>query len=60
MIQLAFRSSIQAVPPFALPRSSRIDGRATAVTISSSPARNTPIPMTASSTYAERRSIARV
>ena len=58
MIQLALRSSIQAVPPSGAPRSARIDGRATAVTISSSPARKTPTPMTASNTYAERRSIA--
>ena len=39
------------------PRSARIDGSATAVTMSSSPARKTPTPMTASSTNAERRSI---
>ena len=55
MIQLALRSSIQAEPPFGAPRSSRIEGSATAVTMSSSPARNTPTPMTASSTAAERR-----
>ena len=50
MIQLALRSSIQADVPFAATRSARIDGRATAVIMSSSPARNTPVPNTTSST----------
>ena len=50
MIQLALRSSIHAEPPVGSARSARIDGSATAVTMSSSPARNTPIPTTASST----------
>ena len=44
MIQLALRSSIQAEPPVGSARSARIDGSATAVTSSSSPARNTPSP----------------
>ena len=57
MIQLALRSSTQAEPPAGSARSARIDGRATAVISSSIPARKTPTPMTASSTYAERRSI---
>ena len=43
MIQLALRSSIQAEPPVASARSSRIEGSATAVIISSRPARNTPV-----------------
>src|SRR3954447_18234373 len=58
MIQLALRSSTQALDPFASTRSARIDGNATAVIISSSPARKTPVPNTASSTSAERRVIA--
>ena len=41
-------------------RSTMIDGSATAVIISSRPARNTPVPKTASSTSAARRSIAGV
>ena len=60
MIQLALRSSTQADPSVGSARSARIDGSATAVTMSSRPARNTPAPTTASSTYAERRSIRRV
>ena len=55
MIQLALRSSIQAEVPFASTRSARIDGSATAVIISSRPARKTPAPNTASNAYAERR-----
>ena len=51
MIQLAWRSSVQ------LPRSTTIAGRATAVIISSSPARKTPVPSTASRTSATRRSM---
>ena len=50
-IQLAWRSSVQ------LPRSTMIAGRATAVIISSSPARKTPVPRTASRTSATRRSM---
>ncbi len=50
MIQLALRSSIQAEPLFGSARSVRIDGSATAVTMSSRPARKTPAPMTASRT----------
>src|SRR6478672_13397677 len=57
MIQLALRSSTQAEPEAGSARSARIEGSATAVTISSSPARKTPAPSTASSTGAERRSI---
>ncbi len=57
MIQLALRSSIHADPLFGSARSARIDGSATAVTMSSRPARKTPTPMTARSTYAERRSM---
>ena len=57
MIQLALRSSTQAEPAVGSARSARIDGRATAVTRSSIPARKTPLPKTARSTSAERRSI---
>jgi hypothetical protein len=57
MIQLALRSSIQAEAPIGSARSARIDGSATAVIISSSPARKTPVPNTIRSTIAERRSI---
>ena len=60
MIQLALRSSTQAEVPAASTRSARIDGSATAVIISSSPARNTPTPNTTSSASADRRSMARV
>ena len=57
MIQLALRSSIHADPPVGSTRSTRIDGSATAVIISSSPARKTPIPKTTRRVSAERRSI---
>src|SRR5689334_7615088 len=57
MIQLALRSSVHADVPFAWTRSARIDGSATAVIISSSPARNTPAPKTASSTRRVPRSM---
>ena len=50
MIQTALRSSTQAEPELGSARSARIDGSATAVTMSSRPARNTPAPTTASST----------
>ena len=60
MIQLALRSSIQADVPFGATRSARIDGSATAVIISSRPARNTPVPNTASSTTLARAAMARV
>ena len=60
MIQLALRSSIQAELPFTSTRLARMDGRATAVIMSSRPARNTPVPNTASSTTAVRRSISGV
>ena len=58
MIQEAFRSSTQAVPFDGSARSSRIDGRATAVIISSRPDRNTPMPKTASRRSADRRVMA--
>ena len=60
MIQLALRSSIQAEPVAGSARSARIDGSATAVTRSSSPARKTPVPKTASRMSLVARVIARV
>ena len=60
MIQLALRSSTQAEPDAGSARSEMIEGSATAVTISSRPARKTPAPRTASRTSAERRSISAV
>ena len=58
MIQLALRSSTHADVPLAVTRSARIEGRATAVIISSRPARNTPVPNTARSTGLDRGSMA--
>src|SRR3954447_1230235 len=55
MIQEALRSSTHAEPSVGSARSARIEGSATAVTISSRPARNTPTPTTASRTYADPR-----
>ena len=49
MIQDASRRRVQPA------RSATIAGSATAVTMSSRPARNTPVPSTASSAYASRR-----
>src|SRR3954447_19399483 len=57
MIQLALRSSTQAEPDAGSARSEMIEGRATAVTMSSRPARKTPAPRTPRRTSAERRSI---
>ena len=57
MIHEAWRSSEKAGLPIwsVIARSSRIDGRAVAVIISSSPARKTPIPKTARRLHAVNR-----